>query len=84
MPCWDGGRLMTTGLGFDAIIAPAAVVAGSIASIAGFGIGSILTPLIALRHGMKAAVSAVAVPHVIATSIRFWPMSTAACSPDSG
>ncbi len=65
---------MTNGLGFDALVAAAAVVAGSIASIAGFGIGSILTPLIALQYGMKAAVSAVAVPHVIATAIRFWQM----------
>jgi uncharacterized membrane protein YfcA len=65
---------MINGPGFDALIAAAAVLAGSIASIAGFGIGSILTPLVALGYGMKGAVSAVAVPHVIATSIRFWQM----------
>ncbi len=65
---------MPDGLTFDAITAAVAVAAGSIASIAGFGIGSILTPLIALHFGMKTAVSAVALPHVVATSLRFWQM----------
>ncbi len=65
---------MGYGLGFDVIVAAVAVIAGSIASVAGFGIGSILTPLIAVQYGMKSAVSAVAVPHVIATAIRFWRM----------
>ncbi len=37
---------MTNGLGFDALVT-AEAAAGSIASIAGFGVGSILTPLIA-------------------------------------
>ncbi|MGE5645030.1 MAG: TSUP family transporter [Acidobacteriota bacterium] len=63
---------MISGPAFDAIVAAAAVVAGSIASIAGFGIGSLLTPLVALRYGIKAAVSVVAVSHAIATAIRLW------------
>ena len=37
-----------------------AVIAGATAAVAGFGIGSLLTPLIALRYGMTAAVAAVA------------------------
>ena len=49
-----------------------AVLASGIASIAGFGIGSLLTPLVATRYGMKTAVAAVAVPHLIATGLRFW------------
>lgn len=57
---------------FDALITIAAVLAGSIASIAGFGIGSILTPLLAVRVGTKLAVAAVSVPHLIATALRFW------------
>ena len=61
---------------FEAIIAVVAIAAGATASVAGFGIGSILTPLIAFRYGMKTAVSVVAVPHVIATLIRFWQMRT--------
>jgi uncharacterized protein len=53
-------------------VAIAAILAGGIASIAGFGIGSILTPLLAAQHGMKTAVAAISIPHVIATVVRFW------------
>src|ERR1700680_3706716 len=56
---------------FHALITIAAILAGGIASIAGFGIGSILTPLLALRVGTKLAVAAVSVPHLIATALRF-------------
>ena len=61
---------------FHVVVAVTAMVAGGIASIAGFGIGSILTPLLALRFGMKTAVGAVAIPHVIATLLRFWRLRT--------
>src|SRR5438445_5974716 len=50
----------------------AAVLGGAIASLAGFGIGSILTPLLALSVGTKQAVVAVSIPHLVATAIRFW------------
>src|ERR1041385_7821461 len=50
----------------------AAVLGGAIASLAGFGVGSILTPLLALSVGTKQAVVAVSIPHLVATSIRFW------------
>jgi len=59
-------------VGFSVIIAIASVVAGAIAAVAGFGIGSILTPLMALRVDTKIAVAAVSVPHLIATALRFW------------
>jgi uncharacterized membrane protein YfcA len=49
-----------------------AVLASGIASIAGFGIGSLMTSLVATRYGMKTAVAAVAVPHLIAMDLRFW------------
>ncbi|HKD78462.1 MAG TPA: sulfite exporter TauE/SafE family protein [Candidatus Angelobacter sp.] len=52
----------------------AAIVAGAIASLAGFGIGSILTPILALSVGTKQAVVAVSIPHLIATAIRFWAL----------
>ena len=42
------------------------------ASVAGFGIGSILTPLLAIQMGTKVAVAAISIPHFIATVIRFW------------
>jgi uncharacterized membrane protein YfcA len=56
---------------FDTLIAVAAVIAGGVASIAGFGIGSVLTPLLAVRVGTKIAVAAVSVPHLMATALRF-------------
>ena len=51
-----------------------AMVAAGIASVSGLGVGSLLTPMLALRYGMKAAVTAVAIPHVIATLLRFWKL----------
>jgi len=56
---------------FDTLITVAATLAGAIASVAGFGIGSILTPLLAIRVGTKLAVAAVSIPHLIATALRF-------------
>lgn len=50
----------------------ASILAGAIAALAGFGIGSILTPLLALSVGTKEAVVAVSIPHLFATAIRFW------------
>jgi uncharacterized protein len=55
-------------------VALVGVLAAGIASIAGFGIGSLLTPLVATHYGMKTAVAAVAVPHIIATALRFWKL----------
>ena len=59
---------------FELLLLAAAVVAGGIAAVTGFGIGSLLTPLLALRTGTKLAVAAVAIPHVIGTSLRFWKL----------
>jgi uncharacterized membrane protein YfcA len=49
-----------------------AAAAGSIASVTGFGIGSLLTPLLALQVDTRLAVAAVSVPHVVGTALRFW------------
>jgi len=49
----------------------AGIVAGAIAAISGFGIGSILTPLLALWIGTKLAVAVVSIPHFIGTGLRF-------------
>jgi len=54
------------------ILAVAAVIAGGIASIAGFGIGSILTPTLSLWYDAKLAVAAISIPHLIGTALRFW------------
>ena len=48
------------------------VAAGGIAALSGFGIGSLLTPLLAVQCGTKLAVAAVAIPHVAGTALRFW------------
>jgi uncharacterized membrane protein YfcA len=49
-----------------------AVLSGATASLVGFGIGSMLTPLLALRVGTDLAVAAVALPHAFATALRCW------------
>ena len=56
----------------DLLVAAAGVLAGAIASVAGFGIGSVLTPVLALSLGTKLAVAAVAIPHAIGTAQRYW------------
>jgi uncharacterized protein len=48
-----------------------AIVAGGIAAMSGFGIGSLLTPLLAARYGTKLAVAMVSVPHLAGTTARF-------------
>ena len=48
------------------------VLAGATASVVGFGIGSLLTPLLAVRLGTDLAVAAVLIPHAIATALRCW------------
>jgi uncharacterized membrane protein YfcA len=52
----------------------AAILGGAIAALSGFGIGSVLTPLLALSVGTKEAVVAVSIPHLVATAIRFWSL----------
>lgn len=57
---------------FNVFLAAVGLVAASIASVAGFGIGSLLTPVLALRTGTKLAVAVIAIPHAIGTAQRFW------------
>ncbi len=49
----------------------AAVLAGAIAPVSGFGIASILTPLLSIELDTKVAVAAVSNPHLLATGVRF-------------
>ncbi len=49
----------------------ASVLAGGIAAISGFGIGSLLTPILAVHYGTKLAVAIVSVPHLVGTAARF-------------
>ncbi|MDQ3068186.1 MAG: sulfite exporter TauE/SafE family protein [Acidobacteriota bacterium] len=55
----------------DAFVALVAVAAGALASIVGFGIGSLLTPVLAVSLGTKVAVAAVSIPHLAGTALRF-------------
>jgi uncharacterized membrane protein YfcA len=48
------------------------MLAGGIAAVTGFGIGSLLTPVLALQVDTRLAVAAVSIPHVVGTAIRFW------------
>jgi len=48
-----------------------AVAAGAIAAMSGFGIGSLLTPVLAVHYGTKLAVAMVSVPHLVGTAARF-------------
>lgn len=57
---------------FAGVVALVGLVAAGIASVTGFGIGSLLTPVLAVQTGTKLAVAAVAIPHVVGTAQRFW------------
>ena len=59
----------------DALTVLVSVIAGGIAAVTGFGIGSLLTPVLALQVDTRLAVAVVSVPHVIGTAIRFWLLS---------
>jgi uncharacterized protein len=61
---------------FALIIAVGSILAGAIASVVGFGIGSVLTPLLAVRVGTQLAVAAVSIPHLFGTALRFWRLRT--------
>jgi uncharacterized protein len=61
-------------LEFHAFVAVASLIAGAIASVSGFGIGSILTPVFNTHVDMRLAVAAVSIPHLVATFVRFWTM----------
>jgi uncharacterized membrane protein YfcA len=55
----------------DTLVIVAAVIAGGVSAVTGFGIGSLLTPLLATEVDTKVAVAAVSIPHVLGTALRF-------------
>jgi uncharacterized membrane protein YfcA len=57
---------------FAAVMVLAGTAAGVIAAISGFGIGSLLTPILSTQIDLKAAVAAVSIPHFIGTALRLW------------
>jgi uncharacterized membrane protein YfcA len=48
------------------------IIGGLTAAIAGFGIGSILTPILGARYSIGDAILAVSIPHAVATAFRCW------------
>jgi uncharacterized protein len=56
---------------FLIVVALVAAFTGGIASVSAIGIGSILTPLVAVRYDFKTAVAAVAIPHAAAMLLRY-------------
>lgn len=62
---------------FFALLLAVAVAAGATASVVGFGIGSLLTPLLAARFGTDAAIAAVALPHLAGSALRGWRLRAA-------
>jgi uncharacterized membrane protein YfcA len=60
-----------------AIATAIAVVAGGVAAVAGFGIGSLLTPALLPLLGTGLAVVAVAIPHAAGTALRLWRLRDA-------
>jgi uncharacterized membrane protein YfcA len=55
-----------------ALVALVGLLAAAVASVTGFGIGSLLTPILAVATGAKVAVAAVSIPHLVGTAQRFW------------
>jgi uncharacterized protein len=53
------------------------IVGGVTASLAGFGIGSLLTPVLATHYTVSDAILAVSLPHAIATALRCWRLRKA-------
>lgn len=49
-----------------------AILGGAVAAVSGFGIGSLLTPVLLISFPAAEAVAIVAVPHAVATTVRFW------------
>lgn len=62
---------------FLAVVFVAGILSGATAAIAGFGIGSLMTPLLATSLGVPLAVAAVSIPHAIATAVRCWRLRRA-------
>lgn len=59
-------------MGFTIILLAVSAIAGGIAAVAGFGIGSLITPLLAVKCGTGVAVAGVSIAHFLGTASRFW------------
>ncbi|HET9369123.1 MAG TPA: sulfite exporter TauE/SafE family protein [Vicinamibacterales bacterium] len=57
---------------FEWLAAGTAVLAGAIAAVSGFGVGSLLTPVLMLSMPTTEAVAVLAIPHAVVTAVRLW------------
>ena len=57
-----------------ALIALVGFLAAAVAAVTGFGIGSLLTPTLAIATGTKLAVAATSIPHLVGTAQRYWTL----------
>lgn len=48
------------------------MAAGAVAAVSGFGLGSLLTPLLLWSFPASSSVALVAIPHAVATAVRWW------------
>ena len=55
---------------FVGLATGASILAGAIAALAGFGIGSLLTPVLSLRFDVRLAIALVSLPHLAGTLAR--------------
>jgi hypothetical protein len=53
------------------VVGLVAILAGAVAAVSGFGIGSLLTPLLLLSMPAAHAVAVLAIPHFLATAVRW-------------
>ena len=56
---------------FTLVATLAAFLAGAIAAISGFGIGSVLTPVLSTEFDVRLAIAMVSLPHLAGTFVRF-------------
>jgi uncharacterized protein len=62
---------------FIALLAATSLVSGATAAVVGFGVGSLLTPVLATRVGTDLAVAAIALPHLAGGCLRGWRLRRA-------
>lgn len=60
---------------FELAVLLVSALAAALAAVTGFGIGSLLTPLLALQVDTRLAVAAMSVPHVVGAALRLWLLS---------
>ena len=59
---------------FALLVGAVAFLAGATSSVAGFGIGTILTPLLGFGIGVRLAVAAASIPHFVGNAARLWTL----------